>query len=309
MVRRHDPSRPIRSRRIPNGCGATCCAASVDASRCSPTTPKTRRSTEHSRANRNRWTWISDLTDRIAERDRDRRRRARRSMPTTPTTLLRLAAVAAHTSGERTNAPLLCHVLGRAVALGAPLDQLALVVDDAAASGSKKAAECTSIATRCRPVRSSPSRSTGTSASSGAVRAAGSAARRDSCPHLDHDLAEGHVVGRRARVRGPRLGVRRRRAARTSATSSAASTRRARCSRSTLHEDADGVEANLRRDSLRSAAHGRDVPARSPPAPRSPARVRARPTSHEPRASAGRARAVHRRRQRSRAARWRPSST
>jgi hypothetical protein len=46
--------------------------------------------------------------------------------------LLRLAGVAAHTSGDRTNAPLLCHVLGRAVALGAPLDSLARVVDDAA---------------------------------------------------------------------------------------------------------------------------------------------------------------------------------
>jgi hypothetical protein len=43
--------------------------------------------------------------------------------------LLRLAGVAAHTSGDRTNAPLLCHVLGRAVALGAPLDSLARVID------------------------------------------------------------------------------------------------------------------------------------------------------------------------------------
>jgi hypothetical protein len=47
-------------------------------------------------------------------------------------TLLRLAAVAAHESGERVNAPLLCHVLGRAVARGAPLDQLARVVEGAA---------------------------------------------------------------------------------------------------------------------------------------------------------------------------------
>lgn len=46
-------------------------------------------------------------------------------------TLLRLAAVAAHESGERTNAPLLCHVLGRAVAMGAPLDALARVVERA----------------------------------------------------------------------------------------------------------------------------------------------------------------------------------
>ena len=39
-------------------------------------------------------------------------------------TLLDLAGVAAHTSGERTNAPLLCHVLGRARAQGVPLDAL-----------------------------------------------------------------------------------------------------------------------------------------------------------------------------------------
>jgi Domain of unknown function (DUF6457) len=44
-------------------------------------------------------------------------------------TLLRLAGVAAHSSGERTNAPLLCHVLGRAVALGTPLDELARILD------------------------------------------------------------------------------------------------------------------------------------------------------------------------------------
>jgi hypothetical protein len=44
-------------------------------------------------------------------------------------TLLRLAGFAAHDSGERINAPLLCHVLGRAVALGVPLDQLARTVE------------------------------------------------------------------------------------------------------------------------------------------------------------------------------------
>jgi hypothetical protein len=36
-------------------------------------------------------------------------------------TLLDLAGIAAHASGARTNAPLLCHVLGRAVAHGASL--------------------------------------------------------------------------------------------------------------------------------------------------------------------------------------------
>jgi hypothetical protein len=38
--------------------------------------------------------------------------------------LLDLAGVAAHESGERTNAPLLCFVLGQAVARGASLDDL-----------------------------------------------------------------------------------------------------------------------------------------------------------------------------------------
>jgi hypothetical protein len=75
-------------------------------------------------------TWISDMTTRISDAtgldagmlaigaDDDEE-------------LLRLAGVAAHTSGDRTNAPLLCHALGRAVALGAPLEVLARVVDDA----------------------------------------------------------------------------------------------------------------------------------------------------------------------------------
>ena len=40
-------------------------------------------------------------------------------------TLLDLARVAAHDSGERTNAPLLCYVLGVAVGRGAELAELA----------------------------------------------------------------------------------------------------------------------------------------------------------------------------------------
>jgi hypothetical protein len=39
--------------------------------------------------------------------------------------LLELARVAAHESGERTNAPLLCYLVGRAVRRGADLDALA----------------------------------------------------------------------------------------------------------------------------------------------------------------------------------------
>ena len=76
-------------------------------------------------------TWISEMTTRIAD--------ATGIVPTAlaidhedADTLLRLAAIAAHESGERTNAPLLCHVLGRAVALGAPLDELANVIEGAA---------------------------------------------------------------------------------------------------------------------------------------------------------------------------------
>jgi hypothetical protein len=45
-------------------------------------------------------------------------------------TLLDLAGVAAHTSGDRTNAPLLCHVLGRAMARGATLEACARAVHD-----------------------------------------------------------------------------------------------------------------------------------------------------------------------------------
>ncbi len=45
-------------------------------------------------------------------------------------TLLDLAGVAAHASGARTNAPLLCHVLGRAIAAGASMDDLASAVHE-----------------------------------------------------------------------------------------------------------------------------------------------------------------------------------
>jgi hypothetical protein len=43
-------------------------------------------------------------------------------------TLLELAGVAAHSTGDRTNAPILCHVIGRALARGATLDECARVV-------------------------------------------------------------------------------------------------------------------------------------------------------------------------------------
>ena len=47
--------------------------------------------------------------------------------------LLDLAGVAAHSSGDRTNAPLLCHVLGRAIARGASFEECARAVHDFAA--------------------------------------------------------------------------------------------------------------------------------------------------------------------------------
>jgi hypothetical protein len=48
----------------------------------------------------------------------------------TKETMLELAGVAAHASGDRTNAPLLCHVLGRAAARGADLDACAQAVHE-----------------------------------------------------------------------------------------------------------------------------------------------------------------------------------
>jgi hypothetical protein len=76
-------------------------------------------------------TWISDMTTRIADAT-GITPAALVIEPDDADTLLRLAGIAAHESGERTNAPLLCHVLGRAVAMGAQLDDLANVVEGAA---------------------------------------------------------------------------------------------------------------------------------------------------------------------------------
>ena len=42
--------------------------------------------------------------------------------------LLDLARVAAHTSGERTNAPLVCYLLGRSHVSGKSLDELAEIL-------------------------------------------------------------------------------------------------------------------------------------------------------------------------------------
>ena len=74
--------------------------------------------------------WISEMTSRLAG-STDIDASALTIDADDAEELLRLAGVAAHSSGDRTNAPLLCHVLGRAVALGAPLDSLARVIDGA----------------------------------------------------------------------------------------------------------------------------------------------------------------------------------
>jgi len=75
-------------------------------------------------------TWISEMSSRLAAAT-GLDAGALGVSETDADTLLRLAAVAAHETGDRTNAPILCHVLGRAVALGAPLEDLARVIEGA----------------------------------------------------------------------------------------------------------------------------------------------------------------------------------
>jgi len=75
-------------------------------------------------------TWISEVSSRLAAAT-GLDASALAVSETDADTLLRLAAVAAHETGDRTNAPILCHVLGRAVALGAPLEDLARVIEAA----------------------------------------------------------------------------------------------------------------------------------------------------------------------------------
>jgi Domain of unknown function (DUF6457) len=78
--------------------------------------------------------WISEMTLRVANATGlDATELALDAG--TRETLLDLAGVAAHTSGDRTNAPLLCHVLGRAIARGATLESCARAVHDFAGEG------------------------------------------------------------------------------------------------------------------------------------------------------------------------------
>ena len=71
--------------------------------------------------------WLSARADALAQAGGAKRE----SLELTPqeiATLLDLAGLAAHESGARTNAPLLCYLLGRACAEGVGLDELAAAV-------------------------------------------------------------------------------------------------------------------------------------------------------------------------------------
>jgi Domain of unknown function (DUF6457) len=67
--------------------------------------------------------WLDEVTQHIAART-GLDASALRISDDDAQLLLDLAGHAAHSTGERTNAPLLCHVLGRAVASGASLSDL-----------------------------------------------------------------------------------------------------------------------------------------------------------------------------------------
>lgn len=68
--------------------------------------------------------WLSQRADALADATGVPRERLELSSADTET-LLDLAGVAAHESGARLNAPLLCYLLGLARASGKTLDELA----------------------------------------------------------------------------------------------------------------------------------------------------------------------------------------
>ena len=71
--------------------------------------------------------WLAERADALADAtgiDRD----ALELSPDEIDAVLELAALAAHSSGVRTNAPLLCYLLGRARAGAASLDELDKIV-------------------------------------------------------------------------------------------------------------------------------------------------------------------------------------
>jgi hypothetical protein len=69
-------------------------------------------------------TWLRDARDTVAAAAGVRAEELELS-DDDAATLLDLARIAAHDSGERTNAPLLCYLVGRAQRGGADLDSLA----------------------------------------------------------------------------------------------------------------------------------------------------------------------------------------
>jgi hypothetical protein len=71
--------------------------------------------------------WLDDTTAEIAEASNIDVDDLRLS-PDEIRELLDVARIASHVSGERINAPLLCHVLGIARAKGASLDDLAAII-------------------------------------------------------------------------------------------------------------------------------------------------------------------------------------
>jgi Domain of unknown function (DUF6457) len=68
--------------------------------------------------------WLDEAADAIAAAARAERGTLELDA-LTERTLLDLARIAARESGERTNAPLLCYLVGRAAAAGAAVDDLA----------------------------------------------------------------------------------------------------------------------------------------------------------------------------------------
>ena len=71
--------------------------------------------------------WLTATRDSVAEAAGVDRSSLELS-PADEERILDLARIAAHVSGERTNAPLLCYLVGKAVAGGASLDELAAAV-------------------------------------------------------------------------------------------------------------------------------------------------------------------------------------
>jgi hypothetical protein len=71
--------------------------------------------------------WLSQRADALAEAAHVDRATLELE-PRDIETLLDLAALAAHESGARTNAPLLCYLVGRSQGAGKRLDELAEIV-------------------------------------------------------------------------------------------------------------------------------------------------------------------------------------